>query len=83
MPVSLPVSITVMPSLPNTSTESVPFDAAALTRMICCCGRLNHTAIGCNCVMTMRPMVSEAWMMLPWSTWRRPTRPEIGATILV
>ena len=45
-----------------------PLAAAALTRMICCCGRLNHTAIGCNCVMTTRPVVSAAWMMLPWST---------------
>ncbi len=29
-------------------------------------------AIGCNWVMTATPVASEAWMMLPWATWRRP-----------
>ena len=77
------VSITVTPSLPNTSTLSAPLAAAALTRTICCYGRLNCTVIGCNWVMMTSPVASAAWMMLPWSTWRRPARPEIGATILV
>ena len=45
-----------------------PWQTAALTRTICCCGRLNCTAIGCNWVMMTRPVVSDAWMMLPWST---------------
>src|SRR5207249_3284396 len=83
MPFSVPVSTTVTPSLPNTSTSSAPLPAAALTRTICCCGRLNWTAIGCSWVMITRPVTSDARMMLPWSTWRRPTRPVSGAMTFV
>jgi len=45
---------------------------------------LKITEIGCNWVMvTMTELVSEAWTMLPSSTWRMPVRPSIGATMVV
>ena len=39
------------------------------------------TVIGCCCVITSRPFWSVAWTMLPGSTSRRPTTPEVGAVI--
>ena len=33
--------------------------------------------------MTTMPFVSDAWTMLPTSTWRRPMRPPTGAVIFV
>ena len=35
--------------------------------------------MGCNWVIVTMPLVSEAWIILPGSTWRKPTRPLTGA----
>ena len=42
-------------------------------------GNREHALIGCSCAMTTMPLASDARTTLPGSTWRRPTRPEIGA----
>ncbi len=43
------------------------------------CGIVKITATGCSWVITTRPFASPARTTLPWSTWRRPRRPLIGA----
>ena len=55
-------------------------DAAAASRAAALSSGIGKTTlIGCSCAMTTMPLASDACTMLPGSTWRRPTRPLIGA----
>ena len=79
----VPLSTTASLSERNASTLSGPLAKAVLTRLISCCGRLNSTEIGCNCVSVTTPVESEARTMLPSSTRRMPVRPSSGERIVV
>eukprot|EP01022_Parablepharisma_sp_SALTPOND_P004192 TRINITY_DN118_c0_g1_i1.p1 TRINITY_DN118_c0_g1~~TRINITY_DN118_c0_g1_i1.p1 ORF type:complete len:1977 (+),score=693.89 TRINITY_DN118_c0_g1_i1:34526-40456(+) len=46
-------------------------------------GRVKSRVIGSIWLMTTRPLASAAWTILPGSTRRTPTRPEMGAVMVV
>ncbi|MNT41526.1 hypothetical protein D3C72_1778870 [compost metagenome] len=46
-------------------------------------GMVYITAMGWICVISAMPLVSLVLTILPGSTWRRPMRPDTGATIFV
>ena len=55
--------------------------ARRFTSAMSSCGTVKTSAIGCSWLMTANPFGSLARTMFPWSTSRKPIRPEIGATI--
>ena len=94
VPVTGSIALSVVLTLPSASwlrrsrsqactvNGSVPLSLRAICGRLAS-GRANTTLIGCVCVMVTMPVASPARTKLPSSTVFRPSRPLIGAVILV
>ena len=77
--VVVPLASVFVMSRSIASTRSRPPAIRSITVCTCCSGSVKMTLIGCIRAMIASGVAAEADTMLPASTRRRPTRPEIGA----